>query len=97
MEELLKQAIAQKNLIEFNCHGLQRIAEPHVLGVKGGVKQSLVYQVGGQSSSGGLPNWRRVDLHEISNHQVLDETFPGKRFFPSGRHTSWDVHLAIVD
>lgn len=96
MEEIVKQAIVQKRLIEFYYYGLHRIAEPHVLGISGGIAQVLVYQVGGQSSSGKLPNWRRVDLHEMSCLHILNQTFPGKRPFTSGRHSSWDIHLATV-
>lgn len=97
MDNLIKQAIAQKHLISFYYQGLYRVAEPHILGICKGSKQILVYQVSGQSKSGILPDWRRLNIHEISRLQMLSEKFPGKRSFPSGKHSSWDFHLAIVD
>lgn len=39
-----------------------RIAEPHDYGIRDGVAQLLVFQVGGESRSGTLPNWRWVVL-----------------------------------
>ena len=96
MDQILKSAIANKQLVEFSYSGHQRIAEPHVLGINGGALQFLGYQVGGSSSSGGIPEWRRFDLNKMSNLAILQRTFPGKRPFPSGKHSSWDQQLAIV-
>lgn len=96
MEQILKAAIANKQLVEFSYSGHQRIAEPHVLGISGGALQFLGYQVGGSSSSGGIPEWRRFDLSKISNLKPLQQAFAGKRPFPSGKHSSWDQQLAIV-
>jgi hypothetical protein len=95
MEEQITQAISQVQLISFYYQNLPRIAEPHILGVCNGVTQMLVYQTGGQSKSGRLPDWRRVNIREISDLKVLDETFAGQRTV-SGKHSSWDSHLAIV-
>lgn len=97
MDEQIIKAIRGKRLIEFIYHGLQRIAEPHVFGYLNGIKQLLVYQIRGQSRSGGLPNWRRVDIHEMSQLGILDETFPGRRPHPSGKHSSWDSYIAVVE
>ena len=96
MEKILASAIIKKQLVEFRYSGHQRIAEPHVLGVSGGALQFLGYQVGGSSSSGGIPEWRRFDLAKMSNLKTLDQSFPGKRSFPSGRHSHWDIQLAVV-
>jgi hypothetical protein len=96
MEQILKTAIAGKKLIEFSYSGHTRIAEPHVLGVSGGATQILGYQVGGSSSSGGIPEWRRFDLSKISGLSVLSQAFPGQRPFPSGKHSTWDYQIAIV-
>ena len=68
----------------------------HVCGVKDGKYELLVYQVRGQSKSGGLPNWRRVELKKITNMKILEETFPGRRPTPSGKHSSFDNTIAIV-
>lgn len=89
------QAINEKKLLDFDYDGYHRIAEPHVYGKKDGEDAVLVYQVSGQSSSGGLPNWRRMKLKGITNMKVLDETFPGKRPV-SGSHSSFDTTYLIV-
>jgi predicted DNA-binding transcriptional regulator YafY len=96
MKELIAQAINQKKLIEFTYQGRHRVTEPHVLGITNGIKQVLCYQTGGHSSRGNLPDWRRFDLHEMVGLKVLDTTFPGKRPYPSGRHSSFDHRIAIV-
>jgi hypothetical protein len=96
MVQILTQAIVGKNLVEFWYSGHQRIAEPHILGVSGGVTQLLVYQIGGTSSSGGIPEWRRFELDKMSQQKVLPQLFPGRRPFPSGKHSAWDRQIAIV-
>lgn len=97
MESTILKAIEEKRLIEFVYNGLHRVGEPHVFGVTNGSKQLLVYQTGGQSSNGGIPNWRRFDLSQISHLVVLPQSFPGRRLIPSGRHSSWDQRIAVVD
>jgi hypothetical protein len=96
LEQLLIQAIANKNLVEFWYGDHHRITEPHVLGVSGGVVQLLGYQLRGTSNSGGIPEWRRVDLHKMSLLNVLPETFGGRRPFPSGKHSDWDRVIVVV-
>lgn len=96
MEQLIQQAIGAKKLIEFVYGGHPRLIEPHVLGVNGGVTQVLGYQVGGSSSSGGIPEWRRFDLPRISGLKLTSTSFPGRRPFPSGKHSSWDRQIAVV-
>ena len=93
---MITTAINEKRLIEFTYDGLLRIAEPHVYGVKDGKYELLVYQISGQSRSGGLPNWRRVELHKVTNMKILNETFLGRRATPSGKHSSFDRTIAIV-
>lgn len=95
MENEIKDAIAHTKVIEFDYHGFHRIVEPHILGINGGIKQLLGYQVRGQSRSGGLPEWRRFDLHEMTHVSVLNEKFPG-RPTPTGKHSTWDHQIAIV-
>jgi hypothetical protein len=97
MDQILKAAIASKSLVEFWYGNHQRIAEPHVLGVSGGLSQILGYQVEGSSSSGGIPEWRRFDLNKISKLSVLARSFPGRRPFPSGKHSAWDYQIAVVE
>lgn len=96
MEKLIQQAISAKKLIEFIYSGHPRLVEPHVLGVNGGVTQILGYQVGGSSSSGGIPEWRRFDLPRMSGVKLTSTSFPGRRPFSSGKHSSWDRQIAVV-
>jgi hypothetical protein len=92
-----RQAITNKQVLDFTYHGRHRVAEPHVYGIKDGKYQLLTYQIRGESSSGGLPNWRRVDLDAVSNLTILDERFPGRRPTPTGQHQAFDTILLIVD
>ena len=97
MEQIIRNAINEKHLVEFMYQGLQRIAEVHVYGVKDGIRQMLVYQVRGQSRSGRLPDWRRVNLREVINLRLIDENFPGRRPNPSRNHSEWDQIIALVN
>lgn len=93
----IESAIRGKAVVEFNYGGHHRVVEPHVLGMSGGIIQFLGYQIGGTSSSGGLPEWRRFELNRISGLCLTDQSFPGRRPFPSGRHSSWDRQMLVVD
>ena len=96
MDQQLRDAIQNRQMVEFDYGGYHRIAEPHVYGLNDGVEQLLAYQVAGGSSSGGLPEWRRVDVPRMSGLSILPATFPGPRPNPSGRHSSWDQIYARV-
>jgi len=95
-DNLVRTAIENRQLIEFNYDSLHRIAEPHVYGIKDGEHEILVYQVAGQSSSGNLPNWRRMKLNKISGMIISVQHFAGPRSYPSGKHSSFDEILAVV-
>lgn len=92
-QALISAAIAERHLVSFVLHGLERIAEPHLLGEHAGRVQMLVYQVGGSSSSGSLPHWRRVDLADVTELRVLADGFNGPRTesFPN-----WDRVIARI-
>ena len=62
---------------------------PHDYGVHKGVVKLLTRQVRG-SSSRPLPGWRWMEIDQISNAEMLGETFPGGRPTPSGKHHTWD-------
>ena len=95
MDALIRQAIVDKRIVEFVYKGHSRIAELHIYGKKRGVLQVLAYQIGGGSSKGGLPEWRRFDLPEMRNLQMSIATFPGAREYHS-MHSSWDEKYLIV-
>ena len=77
---LLWAAIEQKRLIRLRYKNRERIVEPHDYGIHNGSIKLLAYQVGG-SSSQKLPN---------SDIELLNQTFPGGRSTPSGKHHQWD-------
>jgi hypothetical protein len=94
---IIRNAIASKDLIEFTYHGYQRIAEPHVYGIKDGKRQILVYQIGGLTSSGRIPDWRRISLDETSGLRVVKgEKFMGQRENKSSDYDDWDTIIAAV-
>lgn len=94
MDELIRRAIQQRRVIEFTLHGLLRVAEPHLFGVCKGSKQLLVFQIRGESRSGGLPYWRRVEVAEIKGLRMLDEIFASRLATPP--QSGWDLILARV-
>ena len=57
MDAMIRQAIADKKIVEFSYHNFIRIAEPHAYGRMGGVDQLLVYQIRGGSRSRNHPKW----------------------------------------
>jgi hypothetical protein len=96
MDLELVSAIQGKRMIEFDYGGHHRVAEPHVYGRIRGVDELLVYQVAGSSSSGGLPQWRRVVVDRMSGLTISADVFPGPRPNPSGEHSVWDEYYAVV-
>jgi hypothetical protein len=96
IDHLLRVAIAQKRLVTFTLMGLTRRAEPHDYGIVHGAARLFFYQVGGQSRSGPPRGWRWARVSDISNLEVLDETFTGTRPAISGRHVHWDLLMASV-
>lgn len=96
MENIIITAIKEKRVISFNYKGFLRVVEPHVYGVNGGEYQLLGYQIRGSSSQGMLPNWRRFEISLMQNFKILNESFPGRRDFPSGKHSQWDTQILIV-
>jgi hypothetical protein len=94
-DRLLREAIAGRWLIRFSLGGgPPRIGEPHDYGVLHGVDRVLVFQVGGESRSGRLPDWRLVTVGKISALEVLDVRFAGARGTGGGYH--WDrIHASV--
>ena len=94
---IIRNAIANKEVIEFTYHGYPRVAEPHVYGIKDGKRQILVYQIGGSTSSGKIPDWRRIILDEISGLRVVKgQKFVGPDDNHSVDHGDWDTIIAAV-
>jgi hypothetical protein len=96
VDQQLVDAIRGRRMMEFDYKGRHRVAEPHIYGRKGGAEQLLVYQTGGTSASGGLPQWRRVDVAGMTGLTIRPDVFPGPRPYPSGEHSPWDEIYAAV-
>lgn len=98
MENIIIAAIKEKKVLSFTYSGHPRIVEPHIYGIHEGAHQLLVYQIRGSSSSGGaLPEWRRFKISAMKNLQVLEESFPGRRSYSSGKRSHWDKQILIVE
>ena len=97
-DPLLRFAIANKRLIQFQYAGHSRIAEPHDYGVRNGVTRLQAYQLRGpaRKSKDGV-GWRDFHVAGIEDCAVLDETFPGSRGRSHVHHLEWDVLYARVD
>src|SRR3954454_25381387 len=83
-------AIEHRRMIYLVYHGKLRILEPHDHGILNGSVQLLSWQVAG-SSSRPLPNWLLMNVDEMTDLVLLDQTFPGGRPTASGKHIQWDV------
>jgi hypothetical protein len=90
LDQLLRTAIEQTRLLRLRYQNRDRIVEPHDYGVHKGVIKLLTRQVRG-SSSRPLPGWRWMETDQISKAEMLDQTFPGGRPTPSGKHHNWDI------
>lgn len=95
MDAFIRDAIATKQVIVFAYQGHQRVVEPHIYGRKDGVLQILGYQIGGRSSQGKLPDWRRFDLPLMRDLQLHGSGFAGAREV-NARHSAWDIKFLIV-
>ena len=93
----LMRAIDERRLIEFIYKaGPSRIAEPHDYGVRHGVDYLLGYQISGASRSGAPHGWKRFEVDQMRDLQVLERRFPGSRADASQHHAAWDVLFARV-
>jgi hypothetical protein len=96
-DRLILTAIHEKRLLRFLYSNEPRIAEPQDYGMQKGMVSLFTYQVGGKSSSGRLPDWRKFVVQKISRLELLDQSFAGSRAVPTHKHQKWDVLFARVD
>lgn len=72
--ELLRQALAHRQVIRFTYDGLERLVEPHAFGVTSGLKLMLRgYQVAGDSTSG--LGWKLFDLGRAEDLELTEVNF----------------------
>ena len=96
VHELILTAIHNKKLLRFLYKDGLRIVEPQDYGIQKGAVHLFTYQVGGVSSSGSLPDWRKFAVQKISQLVLLEQSFPGSRAVPVQKHQEWDVLFAQV-
>jgi hypothetical protein len=96
LDSMLRKAIRSKHLIRFSYKNQERIAEPHDYGIQNGIARLFCYQVGGRSG-GRIPGWRLVNLSEMQNCEMLQQTFAGNRETPSGKHHYWNELFVRVE
>ncbi len=95
LDRVLRKAIRTKHLIRFRYRNQERIAEPHDYGIQSGVVRLFCYQIGGRSA-GRIPGWRLVNVAEMQDCKMLEQTFAGNRETPSGKHHYWnEVFLRV--
>lgn len=95
-DELIRKALADKLVIEFDYGDHRRVVEPHVYGQKDGKDQLLAYQVQGESSSDELPEWRRFDIAKMSNVKLTENHFTGRRPTLTGEHAPFDDYFLVI-
>jgi hypothetical protein len=88
LNQMLRNAIANKQLIRFRYKNYERTVEPHDYGVQNGITRLFCWQVSGKSS-GRIPGWRMFDVESIEHCEILDKHFAGNREV-SGKHHHWD-------
>jgi hypothetical protein len=91
----LCRAIAHNRMVAIDeDQGKTRIGEPHDYGLMNGQPTLLLFQVGGYSRSGGLPQWRHLPVTHFGAVRPLDRTFRGGRSTQTGHHRQWDQLFA---
>ena len=83
VHKLILTAIHEKRLLRFFYKGQIRIVEPQDYGIQKVVVNLFTYQVGGESSSSRLPDWRKFAVTRISKLELLEKSFPGSRAVPA--------------
>ena len=98
VDDRIREAIAERRLVEVGYKRRQRVVEPHDYGCQKGADRLLVYQLSAAASFGqDAAGWRLLDVSRIESLVVLDTAFRGSRRESSRDHYKWDVLYARVD
>ena len=74
--EQLVRAILDHRVIRLRYQGLDRVVEPHLLGIhEAGEPMLIGYQTAGPSRSGDIPGWRTFITTSIEDVELTDERF----------------------
>ena len=80
MNQVICDAIRNKNVMTFTYHGRPRVVEPHAYGLSKRRNEVICcYQKGGTSRSGRVPCWRLMRLKEIKSLIVTEGHFASAR------------------
>lgn len=80
MNPVFINAIQNRCVLEFWYNGHLRIVEPHAYGLNRKFNEVLrCYQTGGTSDSGILPDWKFLELNQITLLTVTPRRFEGVR------------------
>lgn len=96
MDELIRQAIAERRLVAYRYNGQRRVGEPHLYGTMNGRPMLLVYQTEGTSFAGPYPNWRRLSLDGISRLTITGRSFEHSRLRADAMESEWTEIWAMV-
>jgi hypothetical protein len=69
---VLRYAVENRKQVRAVIRSLPRVFCPHIIGIRGLHWHAVVWQFDGYSSIGDLPNWRRFEIDEIKNLEVVD-------------------------
>lgn len=74
---LIRKAILQRSPLAASYNGYRRLMCPHVLGLKNGREQALLYQYGGEHERplapiGSSDNWRCFIVGKMSDVELIE-------------------------
>jgi hypothetical protein len=99
-DPLIREAMIEKRIVEFDYNGYHRIAEIHVYGRKNGALHFKSWSTKPMKEalqdlchSGGVS----TNVLGISNMKVLNGTFQGRRQTASDSHSAWDEIFLLVE
>lgn len=79
MNNLLIEAIKNRNIVQFYYDSELRVVEPHCYGITTAGNEGLrAFQIDGYSSSGKM-DWKMYDISKAENLEVMSETFINSR------------------
>jgi predicted DNA-binding transcriptional regulator YafY len=94
----LRYAIENRKQVSAVIRNLPRVFCPHILGTKGLRWHIVAWQFDGFSTMGDLPNWRRFEVDQITNLQIVDgQWHRGFSRTAGPRKFAFDLVEAIAD
>jgi hypothetical protein len=76
MNQIISEAIKNKQPLEIRYHGYSRVVEPHAYGRdKGGDEVLRCFQTSGGSESGERFGWKLLKVSEVFSVHIIKECF----------------------